>query len=391
MIRFEQALRVIEKSVSPLTAEEIPLEKALNRILAQEVVSDADMPPFDKASMDGFACRRSDLGNELTVIEEIPAGKVPVNPIAPGQCARIMTGAMVPEGADFILMKEHAELTDSKRIRCIRHVESANICYKGEDVKTGDTLLRPGIKLMPAHLAILAASGFVRLMVTKMPEVAVISTGDELVEPADQPGAGKIRNSNGLQLTAQAGQLGLSADYLGIVPDNRQKLLEAVSDAFSRYHVILITGGVSVGDYDFIPDILRELEVDILFHGMKVKPGRHLLLGRKENHFITGLPGNPVSAFVLFEIVLKPLLGRLMGSKEQPQVLHVPLAETYSRSNQEMLFFIPVSLMGDGTALPLEYHGSAHIHAYSAANGIMEVPVGVKEIRKGELVHVRLI
>jgi molybdopterin molybdotransferase len=391
MILFEQALRVIETSVSPLSTEEVPLEKALNRILAKEVISDVDMPPFNKAAMDGFACRKSDLGNELTIIEEIPAGKVPVNLIAPNQCARIMTGAMVPEGADFVLMKEHAEFTASKCVRCIRHAESGNICYQGEDVKTGDTVLSPGIKLLPAHLAIMAALGCVRPLVTKMPEVAVISTGDELVEPGDKLGAGKIRNSNGLQLTAQAWQLGLQTDYLGIVPDNRQKLLEAVSDALSRYHVILITGGVSVGDYDFIPDILRELQVDILFHGMKVKPGRHVLFGKKGNHFVIGLPGNPVSAFVLFELLVKTLLGRLMGSKVQPAVLHVPLAESYSRRNQDMLFFIPVSLTGEGTALPLEYHGSAHIHAYAAANGMMEVPVGVKEIKKGELVHVRLI
>jgi molybdopterin molybdotransferase len=390
MILFEQAIRIIESSVSPLSAEEVPLEKTLNRILAQEVISDEDMPPFNKAAMDGFACRRSDLGNNLTLIEEIPAGKVALNPIAPGQCARIMTGAMMPAGADFVMMKEHAELTEAG-VRCIQPVESASICYKGEDIKSGDTILRPGIMLLPAHLAILAASGCTRLLVTKMPQVAVISTGDELVEPWERPGAGKIRNSNGLQLTVQAGQLGLQADYLGIVPDNRQKLLEAISDAFSKYNVILITGGVSVGDFDFVPEILRKLNVDVLFHGMKVKPGRHLLLGRKENRFVIGLPGNPVSAFVLFELLVKTLLGRLMGSTERSTILHVPLAESYSRRNQELLFFIPVILTGDGTAMPLEYHGSAHIHAYSSANGIMEVPVGVKEMNKGDLVHVRLI
>ena len=148
----------------------------------------------------------------------------------------------------------------------------------------------------------------------------------------------------------------------------------------------MITGGVSVGDYDFVPEIIRELDVDVLFHGMKVKPGRHLLLGKKENRFVVGLPGNPVSAFVLFELLVKTLLGRLMGSTEQSPVLHVPLAESYSRRNQDLLFFIPVKLTGEGTAMPLEYHGSAHIHAYSAASGIMEVPVGVNEIKKGDLV-----
>jgi molybdopterin molybdotransferase len=389
MISFDQALQIIESSVSASGTEKVPLQKALNRILAEEVFSDIDMPPFNKAAMDGYACRRIDLGNELLLIEEIPAGKVPGKKIAPNQCARIMTGAMVPEGADYILMQEHAELKDLKSLRAKQQSDHDNICYKGEDLRAGDSILKTGAKLLPVPMAMLAAAGCVMPRVYKLPEIAVISTGDELVEPDITPVAGKIRNSNGLQLIAQARQFGLPADYLGIVPDNRKILLDTMNAALEKYQLVLISGGVSVGDYDFVPDIIRELQMEVLIQGMNVKPGKHLLLSRKGNQFVAGMPGNPVSSFVLFEVIVKPILRKLTGSIEEPVLLHVPLAKSYHRRNRDTLFFIPVSLTGEGTALPLEYHGSAHIHAYSGANGMMEVAVGINDIKEGEIVHVR--
>jgi molybdopterin molybdotransferase len=390
MISFEEALQKIASSRIPLVTEEIPLIRALNRVLAEDVLSDIDMPPYDKSAMDGFACRKEDLDNELMIVEEIPAGRVPVKSITPGQCARIMTGAMVPPGADYVLMKEHAALLTFDSIKCSRYSENTNICYRGEDVKSGDRLLAAGTRLRPAQLAIMAAAGYIRPGVFSLPKVAVISTGNELVEPDKKPGSGKIRNSNGIQLTAQAVHFGLQADYLGIIPDNREKLTEVLTGTLKKYQVILISGGVSVGDYDFVPAVLQQLDVDIMIHGMNVKPGKHLLFGRRENHFVMGLPGNPVSSFVLFEMLVKPLLNSLMGDTEKPRWLSVPLAQPYSRKKDDTLFFIPVS-MNNGTVLPLEYHGSAHINAYSRANGIMEVPVGVRSIHEGELVHVRPI
>jgi molybdopterin molybdotransferase len=391
MIPFEQALRIIESSVSASGTEKVPLMKALNRILAQEVVSDVDMPPFNRAAMDGYACRRIDLGNELLLIEEIPAGRVPVKNIRANQCARIMTGAMVPEGADYILMQEYAEHKDSRTLFANQQSEHTNICYKGEDIKAGETILMAGAKMLPAPMAMLAAVGCVMPRVYKLPEIAVISTGDELVEPDISPDAGKIRNSNGLQLVAQAMQFGLPADYLGIVPDNRQALLDTMTTALEKYQLVMISGGVAVGDYDFVPEVIRALQMEVLIRGMNVKPGKHFLLGKKDNRYVVGMPGNPVSSFVLFEVMVKPILRKLTGNSERTLLLRVPLAKDYHRKTQNTVFFIPVSLTGEGTALPLEYHGSAHIHAYSGANGIMEVPVGIQNIKEGEIVHVRPI
>jgi molybdopterin molybdotransferase len=388
MISFEEALRVITSSKIPLTGEEIPLVMALNRVLGQDLLSDVDMPPYDKSAMDGFACRKADLDKELMIVEEIPAGKVPVKSIETGECARIMTGAMIPDGADYVLMKEHAAKLSYNSVKCSRFSENTNICYRGEDVKSGDLILGAGTRLLPAQLAIMAAAGCIRPYVFSVPKIAVISTGNELVEPDKKPGSGKIRNSNGIQLTTQTMHYGLHADYLGIVPDNREKLTEVLTSSLKKYQVILISGGVSVGDYDFVPAVLQQLNVDIMIHGMNVKPGKHLLFGKRENHFVLGLPGNPVSSFVLFEMLVKPLLNSLMGSTEVPLMLSVPLALTYSRTKDDTLLFIPVSLT-HGTALPLEYHGSAHINAYARAEGIMQVPIGVRLIKEGDIVHVR--
>jgi molybdopterin molybdotransferase len=390
MISFEEALHIVASSKIPLAVEEIPLIKALNRVLAMDILSDVDMPPYDKSAMDGFACRKEDLDNELMIVEEIPAGKVPVKSIASGQCSRIMTGAMLPQGADYVLMKEHAAILTFDSIKCSRFSENPNICYRGEDVKSGDLILSAGTKLLPAHLAIMAAAGCIRPMVYTMPKIAVISTGNELVEPDKKPGSGKIRNSNGIQLTAQTIHFGLHADYLGIIPDNKEKLTEVMTGALKKYQVILISGGVSVGDYDFVPSVLQQLNVDIMIHGMNVKPGKHLLFGRRENHFVLGLPGNPVSSFVLFEMLVKPLLNSLTGNSDKSGWLSVPLAREYNRKKDDTLFFIPVSL-NDGKALPVEYHGSAHINAYSGAGGIMEIPVGVRSIRERDMVNVRPI
>jgi len=357
--------------------------------LAEEVISDVDMPPFNKAAMDGFACRKADLADELDITEEIPAGKKPMGIIGPRQCARIMTGAMIPEGADFILMKEHAEITPSGKVRRIKASANANICHQGEDVRTGDIVLTRGTRLLAAHLAMLASVGCTAPLVYRKPAICVISTGNELTDPGRVPEAGKIRDSNGYQLSAQVSQMGLSADYLGIVRDDGAELFKLMAEALVKYEVILISGGVSVGDYDYVPEVLGKLHVDILFHGMHVRPGKRLLFGKKGSCYVAGLPGNPVSSFVQFEVLVKPMINRLMGCTGRPLILLLPLEKAYSRKKKDTLLFVPVAFTEKGTVIPLEYHGSAHIHAYTVAMGIMEIPAGVGEIKAGEMVHVR--
>ena len=224
MISFEKAGTLIEGITFPMNTERIDLIHALNRVLAEDVHSDTDIPPFDKSAMDGFACRKTDLQNTLEVIEEIPAGKVPVKTIGINQCARIMTGGTVPEGADFVVQLEHIEEIKPGYIRCIKESSNSNICFTGEDIKKDELVLPHGEIINPQHIAILAMAGIMNPLVYSLLSVAVISTGNELVEPDEIPGKSKIRNSNAWQLMAQSALLGYHPAYLGIVPDSEEAL-----------------------------------------------------------------------------------------------------------------------------------------------------------------------
>jgi len=389
MIGFEKALELVISSAKPDSTEVVNLYSALHRVLAKDIFSDTDMPPFDKSAMDGFACRLEDIKTDLEIIEEIPAGRAPKKTIGRNQCARIMTGAMVPEGADYVLMKEDAELVSLDRIHCTKESSRSNICYKGEDVKAGTLVLKKGELISPASIAILASVGCTDPLVFKIPKVAIISTGNELVEPGEKTSVSKIRNSNSYQLAAQLQQLGVTPDYLGIVGDDEESLENVLTPALEKYDVTLISGGVSVGDFDFVPKILNRINVNILIHGMDVRPGKHLLFGERENHFVFGLPGNPVSSFVQFEVLVRPFIYSLMGKNGVESFLHLPLDEDYIRKKGDQLIFVPVTLTCQGTVCPLEYHGSAHIHAYINARGIMEIPKGISIIKKGETACVR--
>jgi molybdopterin molybdotransferase len=389
MLSFDEALQIVNSSEVHLESEKVIFQKALKRVLAEDVLSDIDMPPFNKSAMDGFACRKSDLENLLDIVAEIPAGSQSAVKIGENQCVRIMTGAMVPDGADFVLMKEHATEFKNGKIKRSKEVNRANICYVGEDVKTGDKVLSKGDKLLSSQIAILASVGCIHPMVYKLPSVGVISTGDELVEPDEYPGISKIRNSNSCQMISQSLLIGLSADYLGIVKDEEYSIKIALKSAIEKYKITIISGGVSVGDYDFVPKILKNLGVEILFHGLKAKPGKHLLFGRFENHFVYGMPGNPVSSYVQFELLVKPFLNKLMGLTETPRFLYCPLEEDFHRKLSDEIIFVPMAFTSDGKALPIEYHGSAHIHSYTKAHGIMEIPAGISELKKGAIVRVR--
>lgn len=389
MMPFNEALGIIKSFARAQGIERVDLFHALQRTLAEDVYSDISMPPFNKSAMDGYACRKSDVKNPLQVIEEIAAGCIPTKTIVENQCARIMTGAMVPEGADFVIMKEDIEEIAPNTMLCNRETSKANICYTGEDVKYGDLVLKKGVVILPSHIAILASVGCYNPLVYRMPSVAIISTGNELVEPEEIPGISKIRNSNSYQLLAQTQQLGMTADYLGIVRDDEEILKSVLTLAFDKYDVTIISGGVSVGDFDFVPKILKQLNANIQLYGMDVRPGKHLLFGERANHFVFGMPGNPVSSFVQFEVLVKPFLNALMGKTTNESFLHLPLEEDYARIKSDQLLFVPVALTSQGTVLHLEYHGSAHIHAYINAQGIMEIPKGVSIIKKGEIACVR--
>jgi len=389
MITFEEALSIINNTRVSCTTEHVSLEKSAGRILAENVYSDVEMPPFDKAAVDGFACRRADLHGLLEVIEVIPAGKQPEKAVTAGKCSRIMTGAMVPEGADTVIMVEHTEETEDGSVRFLKEKTSANIAYRAEDVKQGQQVLNKGTLLKPQHIAILAAVGIPEPLVFRKPVIGIISTGDELTEPDNKPGTGQIRNSNAWQLMAQANQLGLKTVYTGIAADTPESVKKHISEAFDKSDIVLLTGGVSMGDFDHVPEVMQKLGVEIQFKSIAVQPGRPTVFGIRDEKFIFGLPGNPVSSFVQFELLVKQLVYRIMGHHFRPAVLRLPMAAEYSRKKAERKSFIPVRINAEGLIEPLEYHGSAHIHAYEEANGLMAVEIGEAQIAKGEMRNVR--
>ncbi|MCX6272100.1 MAG: molybdopterin molybdotransferase MoeA [Bacteroidetes bacterium] len=390
IISFDQALKIVTGSAKPLDTERVDFPHMLSRVLAEDIWSDMDMPPFNKSAMDGYACRRADLAGIMEVIETIPAGKNPTLTLATGQCAKIMTGAMLPPGADVVIKVEETMLLDEFHVRFTEKDTYHNICYRAEDVKTGQLVLEKGTLLQPQHLAILATFGKVNPLVYRKVKVGIGSTGDELVEPQDVPGLSGIRNSNAWQLMAQAEKTGLKPAYYGISKDTETDLAEMILKASEENDLILITGGVSMGDFDLVPKVLKNLGFQIRFRKIAVQPGSPTLFATKTDNWCFGLPGNPVSSFVQFELLVKPLVYSLMGHIFKPQIIHLPMAGEYTRKKAERLAWIPVKIE-NGLAVILEYHGSAHIHAYADADGFLKIEKGIMMLKKGEGADVRLI
>ena len=389
MIPFEEAYAIMTEAAISFGTERVELEEAEGCVLAEDCYADADMPPFDKSMMDGFACRKADLNLPLKVVGSVPAGSVPSRPLSKGECMRISTGGMAPPGADHILKKEDAEETSPGWVQCRFILDESNIYPMGRDMKKGGLLLKSGSRLAPPHIAVLASAGIKKPLVAVKPRVAVLSTGNELVTPGEVPGPAAIRDSNGLQLAAQAGRMGLDARYLGIARDEKPLIREMAGNALEQFDVVMISGGVSVGDHDHVPEVLQELGVQILFHRIKAKPGRHLLFGVKEKRFVFGFPGNPVSSFVQFEMIVKPFLLKCMGLQEESASLVMPLASDLINDSPGLRVFLPVRFTSGGMAEPLEYHGSAHIHAYAFTQGILQISPGIEMLKKGTPVHVR--
>ena len=392
MIKFEEALDVVLKSVQfTLKSERINFIDSLGRILAEDVSSDINMPPFDKSAMDGFACRKEDIKNELDIIEVLKAGKIPTKKIGKNQCAKIMTGAIVPEGADCVIMVEHIKITGDNKIQYLKDNTNNNICYFAEDIKKGALVLKKGIGIKPQHIAVMATVGYTQALVYKKPRVGIISTGDELVEPAKIPGKSQIRNSNGYQLITQVSRAGAIPNYIGIAEDSEEVTFAIISKAMKENDIVLLTGGVSMGDFDFVPEIMIKTGVDIKFRSIAVQPGKPTIFGTfKTKSFIFGLPGNPVSSYTQFELLVKPLILKLMGCEELHSILRLPMGAVYRRKKSERKSFIPVNI-SDGKVYPVEYHGSAHIHSYVGANGITSIDIGTEKLEIGELVDVRQI
>lgn len=390
MIPLKQALEIVLNSARALECERVDVRASLGRVLAEDVVSDMDMPPFDKSLVDGYACRRADLACELSVVETIPAGTVPTKSIGAGQCAKIMTGAAVPSGADCVVMIEQTERVDGETIRLTEERTRDNIAGRASDLKTGQVVLRQGGRIAPQHIAVLASVGCTRPLVARRPRVGLIAGGDELVAPETEPGPSQIRNSNGFQLAAQVEAMGAAVRDYGTVKDVAADIDRMLKAALGENDVVLMSGGVSMGDFDFVPSVLRQNGVELLFEKIAVKPGKPTVFGTSESGYCFGLPGNPVSTFVTFELLVKPFLYRLMGCDHAPVCVEMCLSESVVRKDTERQGWIPVEVLDSTSVRPVEYRGSAHILALCQADGLIAMEIGVGRIDKDSRVSVRL-
>jgi molybdopterin molybdotransferase len=391
MITQNEARETMMAQARLLGNEYVGLDEALNRVLAEDVCSDMDMPPFVKSAMDGYACRREDLTNDLHVVEILKAGEVPRKAIGPDQCAKIMTGGMVPEGADCVVMVEKIEELDATTIRFIADSTTDNICLKGEDIQEGEVVLMAGTRLRPQHVAMMASVGCVRPLVARKPRVGIIATGDELVEPDVVPDSSQIRSSNSHQLLAQVLRADAIPNYYGIALDTDESLDATLKQAMAESDVVLLSGGVSMGDFDLVPGIMKANGLTILFDEIAVQPGKPTTFSVSDDSWCVGLPGNPVAAFSQFELLVKPFLYRLMGHDYRPANLRLPMARTHSRQRFVRESWFPASITDDGTVLPCEFHGSAHVESLCEADCLATMPAGVPSLAETELVSIRML
>jgi molybdopterin molybdotransferase len=391
MITFEEGLaEVLVRSFFTGT-ETVSFLASSGRVLAADIQSDMDMPPFDKTAVDGYACRVEDIEMELTVMEVVNAGKNPECVITKGTCSKIMTGAPVPSGADFVFMVEDSEVQANGKVVFKGKSRKDNIAKAAEDIRTGDTVLRKGRLIRPQDVAVMASVGCTLVEVSKMPRVGIIVTGSELVEPSSRPGLSQIRNSNAYQLLAQVERAGGTGRYYGIAIDDELVTLNMFKEALSENDIVLLTGGVSMGDFDFVPEVMEKAGVTIMFDRMAVQPGKPTTFGIHTDTLVFGLPGNPVSSFIQFELLVRPLFMKMMNCRWKPVEWRLPLGTQFKRRNASRLGWVPVTIGDDGKVYPVEYHGSAHISALPEADGIMPVPTDIQILEKDSLVNVRQI
>jgi molybdopterin molybdotransferase len=318
----------------------------------------------------------------------IAAGDVPKNKVGPGQCSKIMTGAMMPEGADKIVRVEFTRESGGW-MRVTEPEPYANIIERGENLRAGDPLLDPKV-LRAQDIGVLASQGYASVSVAAAPMVGVITTGSELRSAGQQLEAGEIYNSNGPQLCAQVQAMGARWRNYGVVPDDPKQLAGAIDHALGDCDVLLLSGGVSMGDLDFVPGVLKTLGAQVVFHKLAVKPGKPTLFARKERSFVFGLPGNPVSTFIIFEVFVKLFLYRWMGITGKPRVVSGTLAEAIKRRDAQRLEYRPVRLEGR-RIIPLAYHGSSHLSALREAEGLIRIAIGTARIEEGSELDVRLL
>jgi len=409
ILSFEDARHIVEQHAAklrPRGKELVELIDSTGRILAEPIVADRNFPPFPRATRDGYAVRSADVAEvpaSLEVVGEIKAGASPASipAISSGQAAAIMTGAPAPAGADAVIMVEYTT-RDGGHVQIAKTVTAAdNIVPPGSEARRGERLLNPGIRLDAAAIAVAASVGRSRLLVFAQPQVAVLATGDEVVDIDVPPGPTQIRNSNSYSLAAQVVAAGAEPMVLPIAPDEPSRLRELISDGLEA-DLLLLAGGVSAGKYDLVEQVLAELGAEFLFTGAQIQPGRPIVFGRiaattdegtSSPKYFFGLPGNPVSTMVCFELFARPVVEALCGMTPRKLVFVHAKLKSDIKTKTGLKRFLPALLTGEFENSEVElarWQGSGDIAATARANCYMVIPPDRERISAGEWVSVLL-
>ncbi len=394
MLSFEQARQKVIELVGAqrrtTAQEQAKLGLSFGRVLAEPVVADRDYPPFDRSTRDGFAVRARDVAATLEIIGEIKAGDTFARTVGPGQCAQVMTGAAVPPGADAVVMVEHTKPAKT-RVAIERSVEPGqNIVPRGSEARAGQVLLPSGTRLGYAEMAIAAQVGLHQLQVFQRPRVAILSTGDEVVSADQTPGPFQIRNSNSVSMAALAALAGAEPVSLGNAPDQVEALRPLLERGLEA-DLLVLSGGVSMGKYDLVGVVLRELGAEFFFEGVAIRPGRPAVFGACRGKFFFGLPGNPVSTMVTFELFVLPALDLLGGAEPRPLPLFRAKLSGPVHQTAALAHFLPARLAWSGsepTVCELPWQGSGDIVALAGANCFLVVHPSKLELDAGEWVDV---
>lgn len=392
------------RDIKPLGTESVPITGALNRVLARDIISDEDLPGFQRSTMDGYALAAKDsfgasenLPTPLNIVGEVTLGEIPQCALHRGECAQISTGGMLPEGADAVVMVEYTQKVEDEVVEISRPVSPLeNVILPDDDVKRGQVVLHKGSLLRPQDLGILAGLGISMVDVFTQPKAAIISTGEEIVDISKKPEAGQMRDINSYTLGSLCITLGVEPIYLGIIKDRFEDITLFIEKGLSQADVVLLSGGSSVGVKDFTSDAFLSLDgVEVVAHGVSISPGKPTIIARKENKTLWGLPGHPVSAMIIFDVFLRYLFGKLVGLTNITEYNSHAIEAEIDRNIESATGrddYIRVKLShveGRWFATPI-LGKSGLISTMVEADGIVRIDMNTEGLYKGETVQVRL-
>ncbi len=396
MISISEALKIIERETHSLGTETIDLDESVGRVLAEKVVADMDLPPFNRSQMDGFAVKSKDVKDapaSLKIIGESVAGKGFDGKVKSGETVRIMTGARVPDGADAV---QKVELTGENDglVEIKEAVKSGqNINLFASEIKTGTKIFGKGEIVSEQMIAAIASFGYAKTQVFKRPKIAILSTGSEIVGISETPRRDQIRNSNSIMLKIFADRLG-DAECLPLVKDDVESLTAAIENALENYDVLITTGGVSVGDYDFTKPVLKKLGAEIFFEKVSLKPGKPTVFAKRKNCLIFGLPGNPVSSAVTFYLFARTAILRMQSAANCELEKGFAVTANKIKAAKERDSVLPASVIsnekGELIIESLRFNGSSNFIAFARANALVFVPQG-KSLEVGDVAEIMFL